>query len=219
MRPLNLTLHLIRHGMTPTNKSNATIGQPSDEPLDEIGKQQAKWLGERLRKEPNFDAVYASSYLRAHDTLKIAAPQVFGTHHLACQALREISQGDYQGKTRDDFFNDTELFGRMRRNGMGFSFPNGETQFDVQDRAWKFLSQEIFDNPYTRTDKHLNLGIFSHGMVIKCLIHKVLQNDHHLTGRIIIDNTSISKLRLKEGIWFVDVINDTAHLYGKEIGK
>ena len=170
---LNLTLWLIRHGCTPTNASNLTIGQPSDEPLNDTGKAQAKLLGDRLRKEVVFDAVYASSYLRASDTLKLADPKVSGICQYGIEALREISQGDYQGKSRSEFVANNNLFESMKRNGMGFSFPGGETQFDVLDRAWSWLEREVLNNPYTRTDKHLHIAIFSHGMVIKVLTHKV----------------------------------------------
>ena len=208
---LDLTLFLIRHGMTPTNKANVAIGQSADEPLDDIGKEQAKLLGERLRKEVTFDSVYCSSYGRALETLKLAEPKVSGTCQVGIEALREISQGDSTGMLRTEFFN-SENFERMKRNGMGFSFPNGETQYDVQVRAWEFLKKEVFNNPYTRTDKHLNIALFSHGMTIKCILHQVMQFDHRLTGRVLIDNTSISKVRLKNNDWFVDCINDTNHL-------
>lgn len=213
---LNLTLFLIRHGETPTNKSNATIGQPSDEPLNDTGKSQAKLLGDRLRKEVVFDAVYASSYLRASDTLKLADPKVSGICQYGVEALREISQGDYQGKNRSEFFGDTANFERMKRNGMGFSFPGGETQFDVLARAWSWLEKEVLNNPFTRTDKHLNIGLFTHGMVIKCLLTKILGSDHKMNGKIAIDNTSISKARIRNNEWWLDSINDTAHLFNKD---
>ena len=213
---LNLTLFLIRHGETPTNKSNATIGQPSDEPLNDTGKSQAKLLGDRLRKEVVFDAVYASSYLRASDTLKLADPKISGICQYGVEALREISQGDYQGKNRSEFFGDTKLFESMKRNGMGFRFPNGESQFDVFDRAWSWLEKEVLSNPYTRTDKHLNIGIFTHGMTIKCLLFGAMMWDHKMTGKVMIDNSSISKLRVRNNEWWLDVINDSAHLLNTE---
>ncbi len=213
---LDLTLYLVRHGQTPTNLANQTIGQPPDEPLDDTGKAQAQLLGERLRKEVMFDGVFCSSYLRAHDTLKIAEPKYAGTYITGIEELREIDQGIVLGKNRSEFFKSPEDFDRYKRNGMGFSFPGGESQYDVLHRAWGWLDKEILSNPYTRVDNHLDLLVMSHGMTIKTILSKITGWDHRMTGRCILDNTSISKVSLRHDDWFLVSINDTAHLHNTE---
>lgn len=208
---LSLTLWMLRHGRTAKNYSPLEIGQTADEPLDAVGEEQARLLGVRLRKEVVFDAIYCSSMVRAQRTLELAEPKVNGTVNNSVDELCEIFQGDAQGRPRTEFFPNQEAWERMKRNGMGFSFPNGETQYDCQHRAWSFLEREIFGNSHTRNDKHLNIGIFSHGMTLKTILAKVLDCDHRMTGRISLDNVSISKIRLKHRDWHCDGINDYSH--------
>ena len=213
---LDLTLWLVRHGRTSVNNLNETLGQTPTEPLDDYGKEQAKLLGARLRKEVVFDAVYVSSMLRAHSTFEIAKPNMQGTLSTGVDALVEINQGDVLGCKRTDVFKSAEDFDRYKRNGMGFCFPNGESQYDVQHRAVSFIKREILDNTHTRTDKHLNIALFSHGMTLKTILQYVLDCDPHMTGRIILDNTSISKVSLRRGDWFLVSVNDVAHLHNTE---
>jgi broad specificity phosphatase PhoE len=213
---INLTLWSVRHGQTRVNASADTIGQSPTEPLTEIGRQQAKLLGERLRKEVVFDAAYCSTYLRALDTYKLANPTLNG-HYSEVHDIREIERGVAQDKPIAEVFAEAGSWDRYRRNGMGFAFPGGESQFDVQSRFVKWLNKEILDNPYTRNDKHLNILLVSHGMSLKCLLQHVMQYDHRMNGRVNLSNTSITKLRLKNTEWFVESINDTAHLFNQNL--
>jgi broad specificity phosphatase PhoE len=209
---ISLTLWLIRHGLTPSNETLITIGQSPDEPLSERGEAQAKLLGERLRKEVVFDKVFCSSYKRAHQTLMLAEPKVNGEVITGVKDLREIERGDALGMPIKDLFENEELFGRYKRNGMGFTFPNGESPYDVAHRARTWLDKNLLDSPHTRKDKHLHIGVFSHGMTIKCLLWSFMRWEQTLTGRVDIANTSISKVRIKRGEVFLDGINDSGHI-------
>jgi broad specificity phosphatase PhoE len=207
---LDITFWCIRHGKTKRNIDTQFIGQDPEEPLIEEGKQQAKLLGTRLDKEIVFDVVYCSDFLRAKETRAIAIPKP--KHLIEVASLREINQGDARGKLRSEMFN-AELKQKATANGMGFHFPNGESAFDVEWRASKWLEKEVLDNHHTRMDKHLDICLLSHGMTIRCLLHYVMAYDHHINWRIELDNTSISKLRYRHGLWSVFSINDTAHLH------
>lgn len=64
-----LTMYLVRHGETEENRNNVLQGQTPGH-LTELGKQQARELGAKL-KNIDFDAVISSPLQRAVDTTRI----------------------------------------------------------------------------------------------------------------------------------------------------
>lgn len=214
---LDVTLDLIRHGKTARNVSSDLIGQDTEEPLNDEGASQARKLASRFKKEGKvYDYVYTSPYKRALETCKIVCTDFpKGTPITTVKEIREIFQGDGLNKSRKELYT-PEFKEHLEYMGMGFKFTNGESLYEVEHRASKWLEKEIICNPFTRSDKHLNIAIFTHGMTVKCLLHHVMKFDHTITWRIDVDNTSITSLRLKQGVWFIDCINDCAHL--KDLG-
>lgn len=59
------------------------------------------------------------------------------------------------------------------------------------------------------------VGIFTHGMAIKCLLRGILDFSPSLTYKINLDNTSITRLKYSAQGWHLVTINDTAHLLGE----
>ncbi len=49
-------------------------------------------------------------------------------------------------------------------------------------------------------------------MTIKCLLHHIMGFDKHLTWKVTIDNTSVSRLHFGKDGWRILSINDSAHL-------
>lgn len=105
------TVILVRHGETDWNRDDRWQGW-ADPPLNELGRQQAAELAERLRHVP-FDAVYTSDLERAHQTAEIvAAPH--GVPVVADAGLREIDVGSWSGLTKAEI---EERFGGERVDG------------------------------------------------------------------------------------------------------
>jgi alpha-ribazole phosphatase len=209
---LNLDFYLIRHGQTERNTQDL-IGQSAEEPLNETGKQQVQKLAERFKKENLvFDVVYYSSYVRAVETFQIACAAFINTVPSYCVAdLREIYQGDACGYSRANLYT-PETKEKMDYSGMGFRWENGEAMYDVEHRVSQWLEKEILNNPFTRVDKPLKIAVFSHGIALKCLLHYIMQFDHRMTWRLSIANTSITRVKVKNGQWFIHSINDYSHL-------
>jgi len=91
------TILLARHGETDWNRDGRFQGW-ADPPLNELGREQAQSLADRLRETP-FDAVYTSDLRRARETAEIvAAPH--GVPVASDTALREIDVGSWSGLTR-----------------------------------------------------------------------------------------------------------------------
>ena len=71
MKPIHI--YLCRHGQSVGNTIAVdTIGQPTDSPLTDLGKQQAKLLGEKFLKDKRqFNQIFTSTFVRASQTTKI----------------------------------------------------------------------------------------------------------------------------------------------------
>lgn len=210
---LKAEFYFIRHGETERNVNSDLIGQSGTEPLNEKGKAQAILLGLRFKNDNlKFDYVYTSPYNRAVDTCTISCGDMLKSiPSTTVSALRELDQGDGIGKSRKELYT-PEFKEHLEVMGMGFKFPNGECLYEVEHRAKKWLEKEILDNPFMPTDRLLKIGIFSHGMTIKGLLHYVMKFDPSFTWRVNLENTSITRLTLYEGTWFLGCINDHSHL-------
>ncbi len=118
-------LYLVRHGRTAGN--NVRYVGWGDEPLDDVGRAQARAVAEQLAGEP-IDVVYSSSLRRALDTARpIAAAHDAPLH--ARDGLREIDYGAYQ----DILKGERKL--KLKRNHRVDPMPGGESLRDVFDRV------------------------------------------------------------------------------------
>ncbi len=201
---------LIRHGESERNAKPDLMGQSPDEELTYWGKEQAKKLSHFLRFGivENFDRIYASPYKRAKDTAEISCAKMGDAPEIVLvDALREYSAGDMLDKSRKEVISG-EMLANMNSLGMNFKFPNGESLYEVEGRVATWVNEIL----KFETTTSQNILVFSHGMAIKCLLHYVMQFDHKMTWRVKIDNTSITKIRFKDGVWFVEAINGVPHL-------
>ena len=90
-------IFLIRHGATVLTAEDRFAGA-TDVPLSDEGREQARRLGARLAQE-SITAVYASPLGRTVETAQLlAAPH--GVEVVKCDALREISHGNWEQMTR-----------------------------------------------------------------------------------------------------------------------
>jgi len=92
-------LWLVRHGQTDWNLAGRYQGH-EDIPLNAVGLQQADALAEKLAGE-TFVAIYSSDLLRARVTAETVAERL-GLTVIPLIGLREINQGDWQGRTLVD---------------------------------------------------------------------------------------------------------------------
>lgn len=209
-------LYLIRHGESETNAQPDKMGQTMEDPLTTLGRQQARKLNDLfVKNKKNFDVVYSSHYYRALDTAKIATGRKEETI-ITSPDLREYDAGDWLGASRSKVVTSDVKY-KMNFLGQAFKPPNGESLNQVQRRASAWLddniinSQEIL-NLSKDAGRPLELAIFSHGLTIKCLLQYVMGFDKFFTWKIIIDNTSVSKLSFGKDGWKVHSINDCSHL-------
>lgn len=138
-------LLLCRHGRTDWNDLGRYQGQ-TDVPLNDLGRQQARFLAQTIRSEP-LTAVWTSDLLRAADT----AEQIALVHGLVARRdprLREIDQGEWEGLTVAQIHERyAELHLRWERAPLGVRPPGGETIEDVRRRAVAALRELVREEP------------------------------------------------------------------------
>jgi probable phosphoglycerate mutase len=204
----NFNLFLIRHGQSEVNTKPDQIGQVEDVPLSVLGKEQSYKLRDSLELENfRFDKVYSSPYLRALHTSQIVCGHYISTINIVPE-LREYSAGDWTGQSKYKIMTpDMRL--RLLNLGGSFLFPDGESLNMVERRAASWLEDNFI---YNNSHNSLNIAVFSHGMTIKCILHHILGFDSQFLWKILIGNTSITKLSFGDDGWRVHFINDTSHL-------
>jgi len=213
------TLYLIRHGQSEVNVKADQMGQDPNTPLTALGREQADKLRVSLNKRRvRFDQSFTSDYLRAHDTAKIVTETYYVQHLTVCPELREYDAGDWNGQLRSDILT-TEMRLRMGSLNQTFLPPNGESLNQVARRASKWLEDAILYNPDIIKHTELRgknnpyqIGVFSHGMTIKCLLQHILGFDKSMTWKVDIWNTSVSTLSFGEDGWRLHNVNDISHL-------
>lgn len=210
---MTLELYLFRHAESEFNlRYQELIGGRSDEvQLSVRGREQAKKLGRRLHEERTFfDEVYSSKAVRAIETARIALNQVYEreVNFRQVEDLLELSQGEWEGRMREEVYT-PEVYEMMRQRPHTWKAPGGESQQEVEIRVYEWIRRNLLGRDIT-------VGLFTHGLTIKCLLRAIMNSDPSLTYRMSIDNASITHLRHKndgkhQG-WSVRKINDHSHL-------
>ena len=184
-------LLLIRHGETDWNRDRRIMGR-QEIGLNETGRLQALSLKESLAQF-SVDAVYSSPVCRARETAQILVED----RDLAPQydeRLVEIHYGDWVGKTFDEVRSlpdYTPYFTRLQTPVA----PNGETLFQVRDRALDFVR--------TIREAHPDQTVLavSHADWIKCVVMEFLSIPFENIWKFRIDNVSTSLIECDPGGW------------------
>ena len=135
-----ITYLIIRHGEAEGNREHRFIGQ-SDVPLSELGRQQAAAVCERLATLP-VTAIVASDLQRASDTVQPLATSL-GIEIAHDKNLREISNGEWNGKLPTEVAALWPEMWERYRGGEDVQRPGGERWGDVQARAVKALEDDL----------------------------------------------------------------------------
>ena len=155
-------IHLIRHGQTDNNIERRFQGQ-SDSLLTEKGKDQARLLAQALEGIA-FDAVFASSNLRAYDTAKILVNKR-GLNIEALDALREIYLGNWEGQLEEEIKKiDPKQYYNYWNDPSKFKCLGSETFFELQTRALNCFKKIVKNNPGKE------ILVVSHGALLKTLL-------------------------------------------------
>ncbi len=130
---MSTELYLIRHGETDWNRLSLYQGT-TDVPLNDVGREQAEALAERLRGVV-FDAAYTSPLRRAADTARVVLRGA-GVPLMKVRELSEISYGTWQGQAPGaEGRCDPVLEQQWRDSPWTVRFPRGESLEEVRMRG------------------------------------------------------------------------------------
>ena len=137
------TLAIVRHGQSLWNLENRFTGWV-DVPLTDLGRDEARRAGERLR-DMSFDVAYTSTLQRAQTTLAIMLEAMGVTlPTIRDDALNERHYGDLQGlnKARTaERYGDEQV--HIWRRSFATAPPNGESLKMTAERTLPFFERAI----------------------------------------------------------------------------
>ena len=196
-----MTLFLARHGQTDWNATRRFQGA-SDVGLSERGRAQAEALGRALRSR-RLTAVYVSPLLRARETAAIALAGG-AVPVLAVDELRELSLGDWEGRTVDEIRSEEgDPYLAWLRTPHDCPPPGGEPLDAVSTRVRGALDRIAAD--HGEADEVL---VIAHGGVISVYACALLGSCFNSLWRLRVDNCSLTVVKPPRLV----SINDTSHL-------
>jgi alpha-ribazole phosphatase len=158
----NYRLHLIRHGMTESNKRGAYAGRRTDAELSVEGIQELLRLKEEY-EYPKVDAVFCSPLTRCIQTAGILYPDA---DLQVAPSMAEIDFGEYDGRTLEEL-SDREDFRRWLQNSVKEAPPGGESMEEFTQRVAVGLSAIL---AHVMREELSEVAIVTHGGVIRAIL-------------------------------------------------
>lgn len=202
-----MKLYFVRHGQTDYNLQQIVQGGGIDSDLNATGRAQAQAFYDAY-KHLQFDAVYASTLKRTHQTL--APWQEIGGYDFKKEAgLREFGWGIHEGKkpTPAEAANFQNILKRWMEGDVQATVEQGETLQQAWQRAEPFMRQ--------LPEQHLDQQVLlcSHGRQLRILLCNLLQVELKEMERFKHDNTGLSVIHWHpDGSRELVSLNDTSHL-------
>ena len=195
---------LVRHGETDWNRDQVFRGR-IDVALNEVGLRQARALQESLH-ESELDGIYSSPLKRAFETASIVGENRSVAVTVE-EGLIDIDFGKWQGlshqKVKEEYKN---LYETWLTQPQLVTFPDGETLKEVRRRSMGVLEMVVKNNPGK------TLAFVSHRVVLKVLLCTMLGLELSHFWYIRQDTCAINRFELKDGNYFLTLLNDTCHL-------
>lgn len=192
---------LVRHGRTRLNAERRLQGRV-DEPLDDLGFEQAASLARHLTSVLDGDVSVVSSPLaRARQTAEVVARSL-GLAVESDERWIEMSYGEFDGRKDSDV--PADLWSSWRRDP-SFAPPGGESLLDVHQRV-RPACEQLVSLPSGRT-----LVVVSHVSPIKSAVAWALGVGVESSWRMHLENASISRLSVGDRVALL-AFNQTGHL-------
>lgn len=159
-------LYIMRHGKTEWNAEGRLQGRLNS-PLLNQSKEDLITIADKL-KENNISKIYVSPLQRCIETADIICG-ILNLDYEKNEMLAECNLGDCEGMKLDDVKKQMPDFYESReKDKWNIPWPNGESYYDVYNRAENFLKNAKFND---------NTLIISHEMFNKVLAGCLLKWD------------------------------------------
>ncbi len=197
-----MELILVRHGETLWNREGRVQGT-SDIELSDAGRDQARRLALALKDRP-LEAIYASPLKRALETASL----INEYHGLAIETdrgLMEMDQGDFEGQTFKELMAKEKAFLKhWISDPASVTMPRGESFRDVQARSWPVMERIAA--------RGQNVLVVSHNFTIAAILCRIRNISLSEFRSTCVDTASKTLIRVENGLFSVDFLNDRSHL-------
>ncbi len=198
---------LIRHGQTLWNQVERVRGQV-DIALDEVGLAQAAVTARRVAQRWRPVAVYSSPLRRAVQTAQPIAAML-GVQVQTDPGFNDMNFGQWQGLSPQEVNQRwPELASTWLQAPHLVTFPDGESLDEVKDRSTAALQRVMERHP----DEII--AIVGHTVLNRVLLCTVLGIDNSNYWRIGQDTCAINVFEWRDGVFYIEALNDTCHLQG-----
>jgi broad specificity phosphatase PhoE len=198
------TIYLVRHAQTESNAADYFQGW-ADIELNTTGYFQARKLAEQM-SWIDIDAIYTSPLRRAASTAAFIAMG----HKLNSRVLPDLAElnlGEWEGKSRREVGEKwPELLWKMQNDPDGLVIPGGETFAFFSERCLNAFSQII------REQVGKKVVVVTHSGTIRAILVHILGGVAANWGKLDIDNTSITTVKIDDNKLHITSINNTSHL-------
>ncbi len=200
-------MHLVRHGRSIWNTAGRIQGQIDIE-LDELGRQQAQRIADRLAGEP-IRAIYSSPLLRAQMTAEAIAAR-FQLPVLPDARLMEYDFGVASGLTWDELSeHHPELADRWLEDPWAVPLAGSEGRVNFAARVMAAMRDICERHPDEQ------VAVVAHGGTFGVYLVAMLGLDLNRRHPFHFGNTSLSLVEVREGVFHIHSLNNTCHLSGK----
>ena len=198
------TVLLVRHGRTDANASGVLAGWSPGVGLDDLGREQATNLADRLATVP-LTAVVTSPLDRCQQTATALLAGRNGTPLHIDERVGEVRYGDWTGQPLKQLAK-LSLWRTVQSHPSGVVFPgaDGEAMAAMQSRAVEAIRH--WNATFGPDATYL---VVSHADVIKAVLADALGQHLDQFQRIVVDPASLSVVTYGASRPFVERINDT----------
>ncbi|KAG9450843.1 hypothetical protein H6P81_010808 [Aristolochia fimbriata] len=198
---------VLRHGETTWNASGKIQGH-LDVELNDIGRQQAAAVADRISKEFNVSAIYSSDLKRAYETAQIISKSCGLPEVKKDARLRERNLGDLQGLAfREAAKLNPKAYQALVSPKPDQEVPGGGESLDqLYDRATSGL-EEIAAN-----HKGEQIVVVTHGGTLRALYKRAGRYAPRGSSQGKVLNTSLNIFHLDDSRWVIKRWGDVSHL-------
>lgn len=196
---------LVRHGQTEWNRVERFRGR-ADVPLNETGLAQAKATGQRVAREWQPVAIYASPLSRAVKTAEAIATH-FDLSVQTAPGLVDIDYGQWQGLTPDEVKDRwPEIHSAWYNTPHLARIPGGETLDHLRARGMAAVNE--------LADCHAGqmIVMVGHTVINRIVLLGVLGLGNDRFWHLRQDTCAINVFELESGEFTLVSLNDTCHL-------
>ncbi len=202
-----MRLLLIRHAQSAGNAAGRIQGL-DDQPLTEVGREQALDLAYRLGREQNLCDIYASPLLRARQTAEIICRHL--GLNLTCEdRLKEYDCGAITGMSFEEVCaHYPEIVAGWQRNAWRVPVPGEEGVESFQERVMSAIQDIV-----ARHADGDAIAVVAHGGTLSAYLAGLLGLDYRKRQPWVFDNACLSIVTLGGVRPRIALLNDTCHLH------